>query len=173
MKKTIRICSVIILVLLLSSCDKTSNVQISKLSVQDQEYYEQLSNFELTDKDKFEKYIRNYIEYSNKEVPEDILKELEELTDASMIDTLIKNNFLNTIEQITEEVEGDRGFIDESEVAEGEYDYIQEDMPSNKVINIFYIYSDNTYVAKVSAYTGRIYLMYFKVRDGKVVDIYV
>lgn len=147
---------------------------VNKLSTQDIEYYERLSLFEIENRDSFERYIRNYIEYANREVPEDVLKELKELTDASMIEVLIDSSFLNTIEHGSEERLDDAGsFIEDDIEGNEEYRYIYEDDRPDTVVGIYYIYSESTYVAKVTSIVGRTYLMYFKVQDGKVVDIYV
>ncbi len=178
---------IITAMLVLSSCHTKATETKNKLTEKDINYYRELSEFKDTMKNDIQKFITLYVQYYGKEIPEEDLTFIKNISSSSCYDNIIKNRFIhaenNTIDtnnkrtiQYEEgeilDIDGDVGSGAVSH-SEDDIDQTEEQIP-DRLMQLFYSYKDNVYIAKIGTpSTGRVYLLYITVEKDKVVNIHV
>lgn len=158
-----RLCAVVVILamlLTLSGCGSES-------SKWENEYYKSLheSKFNVVDSP-INEFIDIYATYVGKDIPEDKLLRLKELADENYFNTTLINRFANTsmdpnLREVEEAPAEDRVMIEMGEE------------PTLEVIEVFYVYKGDTYIAKTVNELGKVKYLFVKVNQGKVVDVYV
>lgn len=147
-----------------AGCERAS------LSDQERKYYRGLaeSKIKLGDTE-MENYINIYVTYLGYIIPDDKLQVIKKLTDEQYYELTVRNMFINTMsEEARHDVDGGEAPQNEQEAGG-----VPTDESKARVLDIFYVYKDNTYVAKVMNDVGKVSFLFFKVNEhGKVVDIH-
>ena len=153
------------------------------------DYYRAIGEYENKDRELIEKYIHFYITYRGCVIPQDKLEFIKSMTDEDLYESKVRHNFINTVDNFFEEKElkvvpkEDEGYstidgdieggviVESDECDELEYqDFGKES--GDFLAEAFYIFKDDLYIAKIGTPEGKLYTLYFKIRDGKVADIY-
>lgn len=174
-KKIISILAIGLIILGMAGCAKTS------LSDSERKYYKGLaeSKIKLGDTE-IENYINIYVTYSGHVIPEDKLEVIKKLTEEQYYESTVRNMFINTMsEEARQDVNGGvppEGIAPPEEQTAGDNSVeptVVDDESKAQVLDIFYVYRDNTYVAKVMNDVGKVSFLFFSVNEqGKVVDIH-
>lgn len=160
-------------------------IPLNAITPEEQRYYKSLSEDKGEQREDFETYIYLYVSYSGKEIPEDELDFIKNMTLNSCYNNTVEFNFTNTMKKLPLKPDGypaelhknryseTEGIVEsESTVCEnGAYCY-HDDLPENQLIAVYYIYRDNIYMARIGTNQGKSYILYFLVDNGMVVDIH-
>lgn len=174
-KKIISILAIGLIILGMVGCTRNS------LSNSEREYYKGLaeSKIKLGDTD-IENYISIYVTYSGHMIPEDKLEVIKKLTDEQYYESTVRNVFINTMSEearldVNEGIPPE-GVAPPEEQTAGDNQVepaVVDDESKAQVLDIFYVYKDNTYVAKIMNDMGKVNFLFFRVNEqGKVVDIH-
>jgi len=182
---------IVLITLLISIAFIMVGCESSEVELNEDEitYIEKLSTFSKVDEDKMRKYMDIYIRYRNSIISTEDLEFIESNTDKDLFENEVVYNFLTETYENTEipeelielyfnapegqqlERDGEGNIILEGDIIpEGDMEIPTESEIS--IDKVYYFFKDNIYAAKASRYSGFTTVIYFKVDNGKVVDIY-
>ncbi len=156
-----------------SACGKADNSGV-KLTSEEEEYINELSTFKDNNKDVMRNYMYVYIKHTNSKINEEDLGFIEKHTDKDYFSNVVKYNFLDE-SLIDYDIEGKDK--ENEKISTGGYISVPLDceIPEESGMNImryYYFFKNNTYASKVYDTYGYKKVIYFRVEDNKVVEIY-